>query len=50
VEGAFLELAAASPVRTAAAKFGRQVTSTLEGLKVSCPLHNLPFTCSYLLT
>lgn len=46
VEGAFLELAAASPVRTAAAKFGRQVTSTLEGLKVSCPLHNLPIACS----
>ncbi len=41
VEGAFLELAAASPVRTAAAKFGRQVTSTLEGLKVSCPLNPL---------
>ncbi|BDA50637.1 probable Sn1-specific diacylglycerol lipase alpha at N-terminal half [Coccomyxa sp. Obi] len=34
VEGAFLELAAASPVRTAAAKLGRRVTSTLEGLKV----------------
>ncbi len=37
VEGAFLELAAASPVRTAAAKLGRRVTSTLEGLKV-CPV------------
>lgn len=50
VEGAFLELAAASPVRTAAAKFGRQVTSTLEGLKVSCPFYNLPITCSQMLT
>ena len=37
VEGAFLELAAASPVRTAAANLGRKVTSTLEGLRVrSC--------------
>ena len=29
-----MELAAASPVRTAAANFGRRVHSTLEGLKV----------------
>lgn len=29
-----MELAAASPVRTAAANFGRKVHSTLEGLKV----------------
>ena len=34
VEAAFMELAAASPVRTAAASFGRRVHSTLEGLKV----------------
>ncbi len=34
VEAAVMELAAASPVRTAAAKFGRRVHSTLEGLKV----------------
>jgi hypothetical protein len=35
VEGAFLEVAAASPVRMAAANFGRRVTTTLEGLKVT---------------
>ena len=29
-----MELAAASPVRTAAANFGRRIHSTLEGLKV----------------
>ena len=34
VEAAFMELAAASPVRTAAANFGRRIHSTLEGLKV----------------
>jgi hypothetical protein len=34
VEGAVLELAAASPVRNAAAQLGRKVTSTLEGFKV----------------
>jgi hypothetical protein len=33
VEEAFLELAAASPVRSAAQSLGRRVTSTLEGLK-----------------
>ena len=33
VEEAFLELAAASPVRSAAESLGRHVTSTLEGLK-----------------
>ena len=34
VEGACLELAAASPVRNAAANLGRKVTSTLEGFRV----------------
>lgn len=35
VEEAFLELAAASPVRSAAQTLGRRVTSTLESLRVS---------------
>ena len=53
VEAAFMELAAASPVRTAAANFGRRVHSTLEGLKVrqlcsvmsSCIRLTLPHSC-----
>ena len=36
VEEAFLELAAASPVRSAAQSLGRRVTSTLDSLRV-CP-------------
>ena len=44
VEAAFMELAAASPVRTAAANFGRRVHSTLEGLKV-LQLCSDPFPC-----
>lgn len=42
VEAAFMELAAASPVRTAAANFGRRVHSTLEGLKVPNPHPDSP--------
>ena len=41
-----MELAAASPVRTAAANFGRRVHSTLEGLKVPHPRPDLKQECS----
>ena len=48
-----MELAAASPVRTAAAKLGRRVHSTLEGLKVlqlssdTCSIQQLRSTCPH---
>ena len=48
-----MELAAASPVRTAAANFGRRVHSTLEGLKVPdqhltlCMLLIIAWTCEH---
>ena len=48
-----MELAAASPVRTAAANFRRRVHSTLEGLKVpdqhlnTCMLLIIARTCKH---